>query len=269
MTETGSDFETFMRLGVQQHMHQRYLDSLSLRFMAYEAADNPIDSGRAARDVSASFDRLGNTDLEDNRQSMEGVSNQLLAEAYAEYALREHDNFLPRLSILRPNDAIDIESLMSADSKLYEHTLTGSREFTVSAMYVAILEARHGSGESALDIIRKATAVSWALSQRYGQHHQYDVNLMGRAAGIEGMFGSKPNRIGASKAKVAIDLARISETEKVIGFNESLNEEEVNQAQRKAVWRARAAKGIVTLAQLPTRSITRPIARKVLNKVVL
>ena len=174
-----------MQAGVEAHAKQDYDNALTYRLQAYELGNYPQswDKGRAARDVAASYDRLGDTGL---------------AELYAGAAYEQH----ARLN----NQGIE----------------QGSREFTVSAMYAAIIAARQNRRSDALRFIGEAWGVSESLRGRFGQPHQYDVNLVGRVAGIEGTF-SKPTKQTRDIGSLAVQWAKISETNQVKAPNPRLS----------------------------------------------
>jgi hypothetical protein len=224
-------FETLMQNGIDAHAKGEYESALTYRLQAFELGEypQPWDRGRAARDVATSFDRLGDTER---------------ATTYAVTAYKEH-------SELRD-----------------QQSERGLREFTVSAMYAAILSARQNQGERALRYIGDAWSTSEELKAKLGKPHQYDVNLVGRVAGIEGVF-AKPTKRTREIGKLAVQYAKLSETDQVLEPNTRKTEAEVKEAQRKALIRGWSARSIVWLQSAPTRRFTKPIARTVLNKIVL
>lgn len=230
MSET-LDFETLMQNGIDAHAKGEYEDALVYRLKAFELGQypEPWDRGRAARDVAASYDRLGDTER---------------ATTYAATATKEHGELRDQQSE------------------------RGAREFTVSAMYSAILAARQNQGEQALRYIGDAWATSEDLKAKFDKPHQYDVNLVGRVAGIEGVF-AKPTKTTREIGKLAVQYAKLSETNQVLEPNTRKSEAEVKEAQRKALIRGWVARSIVWLQSFPSRRFTKPIARKVLNKMVL
>ena len=225
------DFETLMQNGIDAHAKGEYDSALTYRLQAFELGEypQPWDRGRAARDVAASYDRLGDTQR---------------ATTYAATAYKEHSDLRDK------------------------HIERGAREFTVSAMYAAILAVRQNQGERALRYIGDAWSTSEELKAEHSKPHQYDVNLVGRVAGIEGVF-AKPTKRTREIGKLAVQYAKISETNQVLEPNTRKTEAEVKEAQRKALIRGWAARSIVWLQSLPTRRFTKPIARTVLNKIVL
>ena len=226
-----ADFETLMQNGIDAHAKGEYESALSYRLQAFELNEypEPWDRGRAPRDIAASYDRLG-----DSR----------LATTSAYTAYKEHG---------------DLKDLNSE---------RGAREFTVSAMYAAIVAARQNKGDQALKYISEAWSTSEELKAKNGKPHQYDVNLVGRVAGIESVF-AKPTKKTLAIGKLAVQYAKLSETDQVLEPNTRKTETEVKEAQRKALIRGWAARSIVWMQLFPTRRITKPIAQTVLNKVVL
>jgi len=237
-----TDFESQMNQGIQAHADGDYLSALSHRLNAFAAIPpHPYDRGRAARDIAATFDRLGNQKLKDSSKA----TNQEMAGAYAEYAYREH-------------------------KKLSEiHNLESTREFTVSAMYMAISAARQNDGINALKFIREGWRASKNLEDALGYPHQYDVNMSGRVLGIEGLYGPKDREHLRYLGEVTMQLANISQTSEIFGADTSLSLTEVKEQQHKAKIRSNAARAIVELQLLPTSKLTKALSNQLLKRVVL
>lgn len=244
-----------MRQGGQHHAREDYRAALGVRLDAFAIAGNPIDSGRAARDISASFDRIGNT-MFDSTDYRHPVDNSVRANAYAEYAYRAHD-----VSVLHSSD-------ISSGRDIASDGLIIAREFTVSAMYLAISQARANEYRKAIGVISEADRFSIALFRRFKQFHQYDVNLSPRVAALGSSMASI-HPVLQSRARLAMELAALSETDAVLGFNPMLSDEQVAQAQRKAKIRAVAARAVVEAGIYPTRWITQPFVRGLIDKVIL
>ncbi|MEI9914015.1 MAG: hypothetical protein WDN66_03445 [Candidatus Saccharibacteria bacterium] len=142
-------------------------------------------------------------------------------------------------------------------------------------MYAAINAARQDRGRQAVELAQEAWSYSTMLTN--GQYdHQYDVNLVGRVAGIKGYFERPPYfRTAEPSCNLrayggwAVSIAKSSESPEIEGSNPNLSDAERHDARRKAVWRGRAARTITQLQSLPTRNLTRPISKKLLDKVVL
>lgn len=251
MIETNNLFEQEMQLGVAAHMHGDYSTALAHRFAAFSGSSRSIEAGRAARDIAASFDRLGGSQRIEPDSYPYVASNSILANAYAEYAYREHKAAM-----------VDVDRAVADEA---------SREFTVSAMYAAIRAARSNKGADALEYIREGWNASSVLWIRNGKPHQYDVNIAGRVAGIEAVYGEKPTPLLTRKAgNKALKLAMYSEDpKKILGANESLDAKQIRRAKGKALIRGLAAQAIIGLEMLPTRSLTEPAAKKFLQKIVL
>jgi hypothetical protein len=188
-----------------------------------------------------------------------------MAEAYAEYAYREHKKYY------RPaSKASDGQEQGELDAEDMTYALDqGVREFTVSAMYAAIIAARQDRGDDALRFMREGWRKSRELKIAYGKPHQYDVNMVGRIVGIEGYFGGRHFDKYSSIGRAVVELARISQTDAVLGYDASLSPEHVKRAQRKAQIRGTAARSVARMQTWPTRQLTRPVSRYLLNKFVL
>lgn len=251
MIQANTQFEHEMQQGLAAHRRGDYSSALMFRFAAFSEKTDSIEAGRAARDIAATFDRLGenSTDLPAQRGYV--IDNSILANAYAEYAYREHH-----------------AKMSDTDSGVAD---TAAREFTVSAMYAAIRAARNGEGVNALELIREGWNASSVLWIRNGKPHQYDVNMAGRAAGIEAVYGDKPTPLMVRKlGRKSLKLALYAEDpQKVLGANNQLNAREIRVAKGKAFIRGLAAQAIIGLEMLPTRVYTEQIAQKILQKVVL
>jgi hypothetical protein len=245
MDTPSPEFEVNMQHGLAahaQHGQNEYIEALESRLGAFRLPPpQPGDRGRAARDISASFDRLGNYQFGEDWEQ----SNQVMAGAYAEYAIREH------------------RKLKDAGNE------RGAREFTASTIYEAIAAARQNNDNDALAVVREGWAISQELLGIYGKPHQYDVNLIGRVAGLEGMSGDKPKSAKRQLGNLAVSLAKNSQTNRVLEPDTSLDAAGIKQAQKTAWQRGLAAKAIIEMQALPTRRLTKPLARFILNKAVL
>lgn len=251
MIQANAQFEYDMQQGLTAHRRGDYSSALTFRFAAFSEKTDSIEAGRAARDIAATFDRLGESSTDFPTQHGYVIDNGILANAYAEYAYREH------------------HAIMSdTDTGIAD---TAAREFTVSAMYAAIRAARNGEGANALELMREGWNASSVLWIRNGKPHQYDVNMAARVAGIEALYGEKPiprmtRHLGAKALKIALYS---EDPQKVIGANEQLSAKEIKVAKGKALIRGLAAQTIIGLEILPTRSYTESIAQKLLQKIVL
>jgi hypothetical protein len=187
------------------------------------------------------LDRLGEVEFVGDTLA----SNHDYASAFAEYAYREHK---------------DLKEKRDSD---------GTREFTVSAMYMAILAQRVGNNHKAFSYIREAWNTSYQLHEKFKKWHQYDVNLFSRVVGIEATNGQTDLMRLREIGRDALILAKISETDAILNPNISLDSSQVRHAQRQAVIRARAAKVIVKLHELPPRKLNKKFSNKILQKIVL
>jgi hypothetical protein len=276
MSEVVSEFETAMQHGLAAHRQRDYEEALAFRLTAFAAdPDQPGDIGRAARDIAFSLDRLGNTVLANEVLDGSYLGNGVVAGAYAEYAVREH------------------RELMESGST------HGAREFMASAACAGTILVRQRQYIDAYGMTLEAEAVSQQLQTAHDLPHQYDVNRSGRVAGIFAMmqpllkraeplnpntsYSDADNRIASIHetlrqsptreawlyARHASALASVSETAHVLGANPDLSQGDIGAAQRKARLRGRAAKAVVILQALPTHAFTEPIARTLLERVVL
>jgi len=80
---------------------------------------------------------------------------------------------------------------------------------------------------------------------------------------------AKPRKRTREIGKLAVQYAKLSETNYVLEPNTRKTEAEVKEDQRKALIRGWAARSIVWLQSFPSQSFTKPIARTILNNIVL
>jgi hypothetical protein len=260
-------FEEHMAAGGAAHQATEYGLALQLRVAAYaEAPSDSIDAGRAARDIAAALDRRrGFKAGADNP-----VSDAILAGAYAEHAYRIH-------------------SKLADNKNASTYDPNALRELEPSAMYMAIASMRQAlhrsirkqfqgpnvSGFSkgalraeSLNYSREAEKIGRYFSHINRKWHQFDVNASGRIAGIEGLCGD-PQK-AAPLGDIAVKLATLSETQALLGTSVDNSPEKIAQAQRKAAWRARGAVMVCRMSARPLRRlVTRPIANKIIDRIVL
>jgi hypothetical protein len=261
-----TDFEVAFQAGLEAHERGDHRTALTQRFEAYYAPDAPnfYDRGRAARDIAASFDRLGKTELDD-RPYGTGLSNLDMAEAYAEYAYRDHKQFYFSMGRLAA-DRLHRNSGLVDMTYLSEQ---GAREFTVSAMYAAIIAARRNEGRQAERFINEGWLKSRQLYEHFGRNHQYDANMVSRVVGIRGFFGGEYVGKNNKLRPELVELSLASQTSALLGRDTKLSSAQVEQAQTKAIIRGLFALNVSRLQSLPTKRLTRPLSRYLLNRVVL
>lgn len=287
MSEDVSDFDQSMRLGLESHRRDDYISALGNRFDAFYASDapQPYDRGRAARDIAATFDRLGDTALSNKPYETDlnktDLTNQYMAEAYAEYAYREHsryhnsiESYVTFLSTREGREDSARRNIPRGCMDLTYLNDQGAREFTVSAMYVAIIAARQDRGDDALRFINEGWSRStYMMDKKGGKPHQYDVNMIGRVIGIRGFFANQHSGRGTRLGSQAREFPKISQTDKVLGYDTSLTPQQVRRAQLDARIRNLSARTVARTQSSstirPIRKATKPLAGYLLRKVVL
>lgn len=258
------DFEELMTKGVGEHQAGRYEAALEPRLEAYAHAEpGSIEAGRAARDLAATFDRLGPDKPHGGCQS-----NRIMAAAYAEHAYRIHRRLAGNTNVETDPQAV--------------------HELTPSALYMAIVAARQALHrgvrrqfqdpsdpslskqnlrQEALRFAREARQLGSNLFGINGRWHQYDLNVSGRIAGLEGLWGDATQ--GLMLAIEAQRLALLSETPALLGATEQTTPEVEARAQRKAMVRAKAAMAVARMGLGPLKILSRPIANQLVDRVVL
>ncbi len=220
-----TNFEELMREAVIQHNLGDYEAALALSNEAYEMApDNSSEKGRAARDNSARYDRLGKTEE---------------AEQWADEAFNIHDGL--------------VKSMDDPNREAY-------RERSVSAMYVAVNGLRKAihakqAGQTVDDLsfldsmrltwsdLQKARAKANGLNRKIDQ---YAINASRRASMAETLFGDR--KIGLIIGAKAVALAFASESPMLDTSNPNLTTKQRLQAKKKALLGGVAALGISVIA---------------------
>jgi len=176
-------FEFYMSQGVDLHMQKQYDQALNFSIKAYEMAPEiSLERGRAARDISARYDRLGRTDL---------------SETWASEAFLTHDD------IVKEEKEPSREAL---------------RERSVSAMYVGVnrlrqfikaeQKLRYGQidGDNPRDYMR----LTWSdlkAANELGNAvwiDQYQINAIRRVSISESIVGSRKKGLGLALGAVAL-----------------------------------------------------------------
>lgn len=239
-------FESVMSHAVRLHDAGEYSAALVLRRDLYDNLDptSQIERGRVARDVAASYDRLGNSQD---------------AEIWAKRAFSIHNAVI-----------YNAETFQGTGRN--EH-----RERSVSAMYLAVVGARKAIesgasfksavGSDAVKLIELARAdIDKALSLSDGQKtDQYEINLSRRESIIESLFGDDEK--GWSAGWLAVRLAFMSESPRIDTHTPGLSLQRRLKAKAKALAGGIAAVGINMLTTYKD-SRRRDLALKVAKKVL-
>jgi hypothetical protein len=237
-------FEQLMGEAVQQHGQQQYEAALALSTQAYEIApDNSFEKGRAARDNSARYDRLG---------------QQEEAETWARVAYTVHDGLVTGMQ--RP-------------------TREAFRERSVSAMYVGVnglrkvFAARKAGIQTENPEALAAMRQTWsdlkaAKSQAQGINRkvdQYEVNAARRVSMAESLIGSK--KAGIAIGVRAVALAFWSESPRLDTANPNLTSRQRLQAKTKALLGGVAALG-TGLLSIPRINQSQQLATTIAAKTL-
>ncbi|MEI9914014.1 MAG: hypothetical protein WDN66_03440 [Candidatus Saccharibacteria bacterium] len=88
-----------MSLAISSHAIGDQQEAFAYRVAAFSDPEKPTryDAGRSARDMSASLDRMSDEDFVDIKQEYgfdSDLGRLVLADAYAEYAYREHKQIM-------------------------------------------------------------------------------------------------------------------------------------------------------------------------------
>ncbi len=230
------NFEDLMRSAQSAHLNQEYQTALVLRFKALGVADTLSEQGRASRDVGASFDRLGDTTNSGH---------------WAQEAYLFHDDAV----IAKEPGAL--------------------RERAASAMYVGGIALRSAvqlerAGEEHISLAEKGLDYLGKGLENIKEHErehggtidQYRINMTGRVAIAEGLYGSRKR--GLSLGAKAVGLAFLSESAMTSTYNLAMPREEKRKARINAGMRGIAAIAVSLLSIRPTRKIALRTAERAL-----
>jgi tetratricopeptide (TPR) repeat protein len=214
-----------MNQGTKAHIGGDYDQALQLRLTALDAAGDPVDIAHAQRDISASYDRLGKYDE---------------ALDYAQQAVDTHR-------------AIN-KAEPSADAV---------RELGASEMYVAIaayrgyrhLDNEDGVRTTVINSDLSMFHIDYAERKSGEKPDQYRINLIGRAAMFEGLFGRKRRalKLGGQAVKIALK----SESPKLSTSTPELSKKERAKAKVKALTRSLGSLAVAALATPKSKSSRR------------
>lgn len=216
-------FEQLMVEAVRLHNQGQYESALALSTEAYEIApDNSFEKGRAARDNSARYDRLGMA---------------ADAEEWAMMAYQTHDGLV----------------------KTEGPTREALRERAVTAMYVgvsglrkAMVAKRNGQAidASALSFMKQTWSdIAQAKAQAEGINQkvdQYEINAARRVSIAESLLGDRKK--GLAIGARAVGLAFMSESPRLDTTNPNLTTIQRLRAKTKALIGSVAAVGVGILA---------------------
>jgi hypothetical protein len=239
-------FEQLMGEAVHLHNERKYNDALALSTQAYEIApENSYEKGRAARDNSARYDRLGD----------EEASERWATEAYA-----IHDGLLQET--LQQIGGLTAGSPRQEVIRRAQLTREAYRERSVSAMYVGVnglrrsirdLRARgqHESANDAVNYLRTTwsdlkDAKTLAPKHIDGQIDQYEVNAARRVSMAESLFGN--HKTGLAVGIRAVKLAFWSESPRLDTANPNMTNKQRLRSKAKAFLGGVAAVGVGILS---------------------
>lgn len=224
MSEQLSQFKQFMAEGVRLNNVGAHQEALSARLNAYALSEpDSVEAGRAARDIGHSF-----VGLEDDGTTFKTseTQNTTLAAAYAEHAVRIHNN-------AREANVVGAE-----------------REYRASAGYfgtMALARAIAAEKERSSDELAVADAKHYLNEATSGpENDQYTINFAARHATALGLYES--SKAGRASALDAWRLGRKSEAPDLPYSNPMLSRKERRNAQRKAMSRSVGAFVVGSLA---------------------
>jgi hypothetical protein len=231
------NFEELMAVGQSAHSQREYSNARFFKEQAFDAAVNDVQRGRAMRDIAAADDRLGDVDA---------------AWVHANEALTLH------------NQAVE-----SGDRAAY-------RERAASGMYVGGIALRQSiglelAGETASElagssVVKQFQAVRGDMHKhkrayRYLLPDQYDVNIAGRYAMAEGLYGSGWKGIAGSVR--AIGLGALSES--VLVHNRASDMSFVDRLKAK---QNGISRGVAALTVSFSAGLKRKVALKIADKAL-
>jgi hypothetical protein len=219
------DFEEAMQTGLEFQRDGMHEEALAVRLAAYHAAaDGSIERGRAARDISASYDRL----------------------------------HMPSSAIEYAEDAYDIHHAL-----VWKGLREARRERAASAMQVGgmalraaiSLERQNLTGPDLQDAIWKARDMLQKADKDIKHEErkkpdQYRVNLTGRRALAEGLYGRMTR--GLKLGMQATALASVSESPRFIAnTTPDLSTRDKLKVRARAALRGIVAVGVTAMRVVP------------------
>lgn len=242
-----SRFEGMMSQGVKLQAagdHEAALDIRREAMFFAQTDDTLLEHGRAARDMSASYDRMGrpkdaltmaSTALSLHKGAL------LRTEGYAE--LREFSASTMQLGSLMLSGAIlsELEQGSDTASEMGEEAL---------GVLVEALDCIHGENEDSIPVV-----------------DQYEVNMMRRVSIAESLYGDKKGGfiLGAN----AVFLGLLSESPSFVQNTEpSLTLLEKMRAKAKGVVGGLGAVGVAAIEYLPGGKVGRKVSLKLAKKVL-
>lgn len=236
-------YDDLMQEALRQHRGGDYEAAISTAEQAYNGTEDPLEKGRAARDIGARYDRLGKIDD---------------SKTWATTAYDMHKDAVAK--------GVEGARRECAVSELYVG-VGGLRKLLHTGAF-----SRSNNSDEASEVLGHFNK-SWADLQEAKkepktsgiQIDQYEINASRRVSMANTLLGNR--RVGLSMAARAIGLAFWSESPRLATANKDLSLKERFQAKQKALLGGVAALGI-GLINLPNISKTTKIAAKLTDKVL-
>ncbi len=241
-------FEAFMNDGVRLHNLGEYEAARGQSLEAYNMApNNSLEKGRAARDISARYDRLGQNDE---------------AERWA-------------------NEAYDIHNALVISTE--PPNRDAYRERSTSAMYLGVMGLRKvikarlegtDAQPNLTSFVEDKMAQSWsdiqtakrqATSKIDQKVDQYEINVSRRVSMAESLVGHR--NIGLQIGAKAVFLAFASESPRISTSNPELSQQDRLRAKAKALAGGIAALSVGILAS-PKGNRRQQLAYKIASRTL-
>ncbi|MDB5182704.1 MAG: hypothetical protein JWO47_488 [Candidatus Saccharibacteria bacterium] len=283
-------FDQLMQSAQTAHLEGQHDEALCFRLAAYDSAvESPFNKGRAGRDVAASLDRIGLTEPAVQwADEAYGVHDELVQstttdlvsaqEARKKKAKTEQEkssvsDTTTDTIVKDPRDerSKNEDSTIALKNKVQE----AIRERAASGMYVGSLALRQAinmeqakepheeHSNKALKYLRGAiTDINEYERYHRGTIDQYRINMTGRVALAEGLYGEKSMGIKLGLSQLA--LAPVSENAGIAPFILHMPFPDRWKARAKAAARGAGAIGATLLSYRPARGLALRVADRVL-----
>ena len=238
------EFDSAMHTAMEFQRDGRHEDALALRFEAYDLTESgSIDHGRAARDIAASYDRLGNL----NR-----------AQHYAMEAHETHKSIVDQ-------DRRDKPARRELGATQIYIGTVGLRNAIAVERETGVVDAE-ATGNT-LDMFRQANANLRELEHGF-RPDQYRINTVGRWALTEGLYGN-PARGVFVGIKGGV-MAAVSESPRLVeNAAPDMPLHDKLKVRARGIARAAVAVGVSALNVFePIKKRTRKLSLMLANKAL-